>query len=155
MAENKELTIEEKNEAIMNWCASYMRDGCVNSEGKACPLHMYHDVYCYGPGRVTEEKIIRNYETLLPFLPGGQPDQEEAAADTDQDVHDAINHPEHYTDGAMECIDEMVLVFGKDAVKDFCKCNVWKYRYRAMSKGGREDLKKADWYMQKYKELSQ
>lgn len=70
-------------------------------------------------------------------------------------TNDIINHPSHYCrDGGMESIDEMVLVFGREAVKNFCLCNVWKYRYRSSSKNGEEDLKKSDWYMRKYKELS-
>ena len=67
-----------------------------------------------------------------------------------------VNHPSHYNrEDAMECIEEMVLVFGKEAVKNFCLCNVWKYRYRAADKNGETDLKKSDWYMEKYKELSE
>lgn len=69
-------------------------------------------------------------------------------------LRDMVNHPEHYTHGGMECIDEMQLVFGTEAVKHFCLCNVWKYRKRALFKNKEEDLKKADWYMNKYKELS-
>lgn len=69
--------------------------------------------------------------------------------------YDPINHPKHYCrEGGMESIEEMVLVFGKEAVMHFCLCNVWKYRYRAASKNGAQDLKKSDWYMQKYRELS-
>lgn len=72
----------------------------------------------------------------------------------ENEVEDIINHPNHYnrTD-AMESIDEMVLVFGREAVKNFCLCNVWKYRYRVADKNGTEDIKKSDWYMRKYKEL--
>ena len=67
---------------------------------------------------------------------------------------DVINHPRHYTrEGAMESIDEMILIFGKEAVKWFCVCNAWKYRYRAGDKNGSEDIKKSDWYIAKYKEL--
>ena len=67
---------------------------------------------------------------------------------------DDVNHPSHYNrEDAMECIEEMVLIFGKEAVKNFCLCNVWKYRYRAADKNGEKDLKKSDWYMAKYKEL--
>lgn len=53
----------------------------------------------------------------------------------------------------MECIDEMIAIFGKTAVKHFCLLNVWKYRKRAVFKNGAEDMKKADWYMKKYVEL--
>ena len=65
-----------------------------------------------------------------------------------------VNHPKHYTrESGMECIDEMLLIFGKEAVKNFCLCNSWKYRYRAADKNGEEDLEKSDFYMKKYKEL--
>lgn len=66
-----------------------------------------------------------------------------------------VNHPQHYNrDGAMECIDEMVVMFGLDATINFCRCNAWKYRYRAGLKGNAEDdLKKSDWYVKKADEL--
>lgn len=70
------------------------------------------------------------------------------------DKVDMINHPKHYCrEDAIECLDEMRLVFGDDIVAAFCLGNVWKYRYRAASKGQEEDLKKSDFYMRKYKEL--
>ena len=68
-------------------------------------------------------------------------------------MSDAIN-PSHYQrENAMECIDEMILVFGVTPVRNFCLCNAWKYRYRAADKNGAEDIAKSDWYMRKYKEL--
>lgn len=71
-------------------------------------------------------------------------------------MNDIINHPSHYCrEDALESIDEMVAVFGKEAVMSFCLCNVWKYRYRASAKNGAEDLKKSDWYMRKYIELKE
>lgn len=67
---------------------------------------------------------------------------------------EAINHPSHYNrEGAMETIDEMELIFGVYETMVFCKLNAWKYRARAHDKGGVEDLKKSDWYLQKYSEL--
>lgn len=68
---------------------------------------------------------------------------------------DPINHPKHYCrGGGMECLEEMELVFGINAVRAFCLLNAWKYRYRAADKNGAQDLKKSDWYMRKYRELS-
>lgn len=55
---------------------------------------------------------------------------------------------EHYKIREFECINEMLLIFGEEAVINFCALNVWKYRYRARDKGNAaEDLKKADEYM--------
>lgn len=65
---------------------------------------------------------------------------------------DNVNHPTHYQ-GKHECIDEMIALFGIESVKAFCKCNVYKYKYRADKKNGKEDLDKADWYMDKLIEL--
>jgi hypothetical protein len=68
---------------------------------------------------------------------------------------DIVNDPQHYKQHEMECIDEMVEVFGPYDVMAFCRCNAWKYRYRAPYKGKlEEDNEKADWYIQKLKELS-
>lgn len=63
--------------------------------------------------------------------------------------HDAINHPAHYEHG-IECIDEMILLYGVVETMSFCKLNQHKYRKRAFDKGGKEDMDKADWYMKEY-----
>ena len=57
-----------------------------------------------------------------------------------------VNNPKHYQ-GKHECIEEMIAMFGVEAVKHFCMCNVYKYRYRAAAKNGQEDLDKADVYI--------
>lgn len=60
-----------------------------------------------------------------------------------------VNKPPHYKTHKMECINEMMTVFGAEAVFNFCRCNAWKYRYRADSKGTSElDQEKADWYIE-------
>lgn len=83
-------------------------------------------------------------------------DEELRAAEMETAVNspaiETVNHPAHYQ-GKHECIDEMISLFGVEAVKGFCKCNVYKYRYRASRKNGAEDIAKADWYMQKLIEL--
>lgn len=66
---------------------------------------------------------------------------------------DVVNHPSHYTSGAHECIDVMEAMFGTPAVISFCKCNIFKYRFRADKKNGEEDIKKAEWYETKLMEL--
>lgn len=49
----------------------------------------------------------------------------------------------------------MIALFGVDAVRHFCMCNVYKYRFRASRKNGPEDIEKAEWYMGKLMELNQ
>ena len=59
--------------------------------------------------------------------------------------NEAVNHPNHYQ-GKHECIEVMRHMFGDSAVRAFCKCNAFKYRFRAAMKNGDEDIKKAEWY---------
>lgn len=53
----------------------------------------------------------------------------------------------------MECIEEMLLLFGAEAVRHFCLLCRYKYKYRYDLKNGQEDLEKAEWYEAKYLEL--
>ena len=64
---------------------------------------------------------------------------------TEKNCKETVNHPEHYQ-GPNECIKVMEAMFGREAVKHFCMCNAFKYRFRADKKNGEEDIKKAEWY---------
>jgi len=68
-----------------------------------------------------------------------------------------INHPAHYNaPGRKECIVEMEERFPPEIVFGFCIGNAYKYSYRAGHKDDAEqDAKKAVWYQQKAKELSE
>lgn len=68
-------------------------------------------------------------------------------------MSDNVNHPSHYASGSIECIDAMIAAYGIKAVMDFCKCNAFKYQWRFEGKNGEEDLRKAQWYQNKYIEL--
>lgn len=65
-----------------------------------------------------------------------------------------VEHPAHYLNNGLECIDAMAATQGKEAVMDFCLCNAFKYLWRHKSKNGIEDIKKAKWYIDKYLEMS-
>ena len=67
-----------------------------------------------------------------------------------------VNHPSHYNQGNIECIDAMQAAYTKEEVIAFCKLNAFKYIWRAGNKGETlEDLQKADWYLDKAIELLQ
>lgn len=70
----------------------------------------------------------------------------------DEFLYEKVDHPEHYQ-GKNECIDVMITMFGVEAVKSFCRCNAYKYRFRADKKNGEEDIRKAEWYESKLIEL--
>lgn len=65
-----------------------------------------------------------------------------------------VEHPQHYNQGNIECIDAMESAFGVDEVAAFCKLNAFKYIWRAGDKINTvEDLKKARWYIDKIIEI--
>jgi hypothetical protein len=59
---------------------------------------------------------------------------------------DNVNHPAHYNQGGIECIEAIKAATGSGFVK-YCTGNVIKYLWRYDLKGGVEDLKKAAWYL--------
>ena len=61
---------------------------------------------------------------------------------------DMVNHPAHYTQGGIECIDCIKSVtVGKVGIEAFCVGNAIKYLFRYEEKNGIEDVKKARWYI--------
>jgi hypothetical protein len=62
---------------------------------------------------------------------------------------DMVNHPEHYTHGAVECIDAIEASMSADGFAGFCKGNAVKYLWRYERKGHLQDLEKADWYLKR------
>lgn len=73
----------------------------------------------------------------------------------DEQVHDSVNHPEHYELDGLECIDVIIATQGIQAAQDFCICNALKYIFRHRMKNGLEDVQKAQWYINKYLELEE
>ncbi len=63
-------------------------------------------------------------------------------------VKDNVNHPSHYTQGAIECIDAIKeAVKGLLGIEAVCTANIIKYVWRWKFKNGVEDLHKARWYL--------
>ena len=59
-----------------------------------------------------------------------------------------VNHPSHYTQGGIECIEAIRASMKPAGFQDYCKGNVLKYIWRWRDKGGAEDLEKAKVYLQ-------
>lgn len=61
---------------------------------------------------------------------------------------DMVNHPPHYTQGGIECIDALkAATVGKVGIEAVCTANAIKYLWRYEEKNGIEDVKKARWYI--------
>ena len=66
---------------------------------------------------------------------------------TEINVNDAVNHPAHYTQGGVECIDAIRAAMTFEEFCGYLRGNVIKYMWRYNDKGGIQDLAKAKWYL--------
>lgn len=64
-----------------------------------------------------------------------------------KELIDNVNHPNHYTQGKYEVIDYIEDKLSKEELQGYCVGNVLKYVSRFKHKNGLEDLKKAEWYL--------
>jgi|TARA_R110000764_G_scaffold44713_3_gene100672 hypothetical protein len=60
---------------------------------------------------------------------------------------DLVNHPPHYGDGNIECIDYMEDNMKLSMFLGYLEGNVKKYMHRYRYKNGLQDLHKAQWYL--------
>ena len=61
---------------------------------------------------------------------------------------DNVNHPSHYCQGGIECIDALkAATVDKTGIEAVCVANVIKYCWRYEEKNGLEDVKKAQFYI--------
>ena len=92
--------------------------------------------------KVAEENsgtIKKHVEEILePFRPVNE---------TNIAYDDSVNHPSHYTQGTVECIDAIESSMTPEEFRGYLKGCLMKYIWRYQHKGGMEDLKKARWYL--------
>ena len=126
------MSLEEKRSVLDAFCDSY-------TDCDTCPMGDDSHAWCMtccSKDNITEEQADRD---IAKYNILGESN---------------VDHPSHYNQGNIECIDAMVAAFGKEDVEIFCRLNAFKYIWRAKHKNGKEDLKKAQWYLNKRLELS-
>ena len=129
---------------------SIIKDGIVN----------YDCIMLGSVATSSVQKILQSMEEDVKELIKMQNHSENADTKHETIVFDSsktsnmVNHPSHYKGNKFECIDVMLDTFSKEEVEAFCKLNAFKYLYRANKKNGMEDMKKAEWYIKKYNELT-
>ena len=147
------MTLEGKRNKVSDYCGSV--GGCENCKlkigGWDKPLTPGKEDTCLSISYATEHDLDRALELIYPN--SNTPISPGTINTRAEPVEDLVNHPNHYTNGGIECIDEMILIFGKEATMHFCLLNAWKYRRRALDKNGQQDMDKSHWYINKYKEL--
>ena len=104
-----------------------------------CLLKKFSDA-CYF-NRWPDDKLAIAYEEVK--MDGGSTDM--------------VNHPKHYNQGGIECIDALkAATVGKRGIEAVCVANVIKYCWRYEEKNGIEDVRKAKFYIERLlKELEE
>ena len=68
--------------------------------------------------------------------------------------NEKINHPAHYCQGGIECIDAIeAATTNLTGIEAVCTANVIKYIWRWKEKNGAEDLRKAEWYLKRLTQI--
>lgn len=68
---------------------------------------------------------------------------------------DVVNHPSHYTQGDIECIDAIKAALGEEQYEGYLRGACIKYLWRYKMKSGVESLKKSEWYLKRLIELNE
>lgn len=66
---------------------------------------------------------------------------------TGKKQNDLVNHPPHYTQSHIECIDAIEAELGKEGFIAYLRGNITKYIWRGPHKNQLQDYKKAEFYL--------
>lgn len=123
-----------------------INDFCNERACTDCPLKKFDCAWEMQPDStiaVAYDIVQKNGEARLD---GSHLKSEEV--ELDDNGPDMVNHPQHYTQGGIECIDALkAATVGKRGIEAVCVANVIKYLWRYEEKNGVEDVRKARWYL--------
>ena len=142
------MTIDEMRNSLDKYCKKFdlCSDGCRlrNPNDGSCRCSWddlsggsTEDCYWF---LVNEGLISKPEQPEIKFVKVERNDEVEP-------TNDAVQHPSHYTQGGIECIEAIRASMTADGFCDYCKGNIIKYIWRWRDKGGVEDLKKASVYL--------
>ena len=95
------------------------------------------------------QSIVNVADLILLKEAEPQPDH---VVEDKEPVVDNVNHPAHYNQGGIECIDAIKAALTEEEFRGFCKGSALSYIWREKHKGGMEDILKAEWYLDRLKQ---
>lgn len=104
------------------------------------------DGVCPVPWATAKEEIAPGVESKITFS---------VIEDSPVIQEETVNHPSHYTDGAIECIEAIEAQLTAEEYRGYLKGNIAKYVWREKLKGSTESLKKARWYLDRLIQLDE
>ena len=138
----------QKEEILNCYCNSI--DDCDNCELMKKydrDTSEFTDQYACIFDEMSDDMLDKCYDWFREIRPAACENAQDSCCDKEPNV-DMVNHPAHYTQGGIECIDCIKsATVGKVGIEAFCVGNAIKYLFRYEEKNGIEDVKKARWYI--------
>ena len=138
-----------KKEEILN-CYCNSIDDCDNCELMKKydkDTSEFTDQYACIFDEMSDDMLDRCYDWYKDLYPAAYENAEVECCEVKTNV-DMVNHPSHYTQGGIECIDALkAATVSKTGIEAVCTANAIKYLWRYEEKNGIEDVKKARWYI--------
>ena len=142
------MSRSEKEETLNCYCNSI--DDCDNCElikKYDRDTSEFTDQYSCIFHKMSDDMLNKCYNWYKELDPADCENAETKCCNKEPNV-DMVNHPTHYTQGGIECIDCIKsATVGKVGIEAFCVGNAIKYLFRYEEKNGIEDVKKARWYI--------
>ena len=138
----------EKEETLNCYCNSI--DDCDNCELMKKydrDTSEFTDQYSCIFHKMSDDMLNKCYNWYKELNPASCENAEDSCCNKEPNV-DMVNHPSHYTQGRIECIDALkAATVSKTGIEAVCTANAIKYLWRYEEKNGIEDVKKARWYI--------
>ena len=138
----------EKEETLNFYCNNI--DDCDNCELMKKydrDTSEFTDQYSCIFHKMSDDMLNKCYNWYKEFNPAACENAQDSCCGKESNV-DMVNHPSHYTQGGIECIDALkAATVSKTGIEAVCTANAIKYLWRYEEKNGIEDVKKARWYI--------
>lgn len=138
----------EREEILNRYCNNI--DDCDNCELMKKydkDTSEFTDQYACIFDEMSDDMLDKCYDWLKDISRGACENAETKCCNKEPNA-DMVNHPSHYTQGGIECIDALkAATISKTGIEAVCTANAIKYLWRYEEKNGIEDVKKARWYI--------
>ena len=152
------MTRKEKEIILYHYCdnRTFNCTDCPLSKKYDKETDEYTDTYACIFDEMSDDMLNKCYNWYKELDQASCENAQDSCCNKEPNV-DMVNHPSHYTQGGIECIDALkAATVSKTGIEAVCTANAIKYLWRYEEKNGIEDVKKARWYIDRLiKELEE
>ena len=152
------MTRKEKEIILYHYCdnRTFNCTDCPLSKKYDKETNEYTDTYACVFDEMSDDMLNKCYNWYKELDQASCENAQDSCCNKEPNV-DMVNHPSHYTQGGIECIDALkAATVSKTGIEAVCTANAIKYLWRYEEKNGIEDVKKARWYIDRLiKELEE